>query len=192
MQELNTNYGLSLIKKLPSSINTVQYVSGELVLIVPHTLVFQLLTFLKLHTNSQYKVLADMTVIDYPEKEKRFEVVYNLLSVSFNSRIRVKTYVNEMTALPTASSIFSCANWLEREIWDMYGVYFTQHQDLRRILTDYGFEGHPLRKDFPLNGYISVRYDDVNKIVVCEPTELTQEFRTFNFQTPWSIPSRTV
>ena len=192
MQDLNTNYGLSLIKNLPSSINTVQYSSGELVIIVPHTLVYQVLTFLKYHTNSQYKVLADMTAIDYPEKEKRFEVVYNLLSVSFNSRIRVKTYVNEMTALPTASSIFSCANWLEREIWDMYGVYFTQHQDLRRILTDYGFEGHPLRKDFPLNGYISVRYDDVNKIVVCEPTELTQEFRTFNLQTPWSIPSRTV
>ena len=192
MQDLNTNYGLSLIKNLPSSINTVQYSSGELVIIVPHTLVYQVLTFLKYHTNSQYKVLADMTAIDYLKKEKRFEVVYNLLSVSFNSRIRVKTYVNEMTALPTASSIFSCANWLEREIWDMYGVYFTQHQDLRRILTDYGFEGHPLRKDFPLNGYISVRYDDVNKIVVCEPTELTQEFRTFNFQTPWSIPSRTV
>ena len=192
MQELNTNYGLSLIKKLPSSINTIQYSSGELILIVPHTLVFQVLTFLKSHTNSQYKVLADMTVIDYPEKEKRFEVVYNLLSISFNSRIRVKTYVNEMTALPTVSTIFLCANWLEREIWDMYGVYFTQHNDLRRILTDYGFEGHPLRKDFPLNGYISVRYDDVNKIVVCEPTELTQEFRTFNFQTPWSIPSRSV
>jgi len=192
MQDLNTNYGLSLIKKLPSSITTVQYASGELVIIVPHTLVYQVLTFLKLHTNSQYKILADMTVIDYPEKEKRFEVVYNLLSICFNSRIRVKTYVNEMTALPTVSSIFSCANWLEREIWDMYGVYFTQHNDLRRILTDYGFEGHPLRKDFPLNGYISVRYDDVNKIVVCEPTELTQEFRTFNFQTPWSIPSRNV
>jgi NADH dehydrogenase (ubiquinone) Fe-S protein 3 len=192
MQDLNTNYGLSLIKNLPSSINTVQYASGELVLVVPHTLVYQVLTYLKYHTNSQYKVLADMTVVDYPEKEKRFEVVYNLLSVAFNSRIRVKTYVNEMTALPTASSLFSCANWLEREIWDMYGVYFTQHQDLRRILTDYGFEGHPLRKDFPLNGYISVRYDDVNKLVVCEPTELTQEFRTFNFQTPWSIPSRMV
>ena len=190
MKNLNKNFGSSLIKKLPSSINTVQISNGELVIIVPHTLVFQVLSFLKLHTTTQYKVLADMTAIDYPEKEKRFEVVYNLLSVSFNSRIRVKTYVNEMTALPTVSSIFPCSNWLEREIWDMYGIYFTQHNDLRRILTDYGFEGHPLRKDFPLNGYISVRYDDVNKIVVCEPTELSQEFRTFNFQTPWSHISR--
>jgi NADH dehydrogenase (ubiquinone) Fe-S protein 3 len=192
MKNLNKNFGSSLIKKLPSSIITVQVTSGELILIVPHTLIYQVLSFLKLHTTSQYKILADMTAVDYPEKEKRFEVVYNLLSVSFNSRIRVKTYVNEMAALPTVSTLFPCANWLEREIWDMYGIYFTQHNDLRRILTDYGFEGHPLRKDFPLNGYISVRYDDVNKIVVCEPTELSQEFRTFNFQTPWSIPSRTV
>jgi NADH dehydrogenase (ubiquinone) Fe-S protein 3 len=186
MKNLNKNFGLSLIKKLPSSISTVQVNTGELVIIVPHTLVYQVLAFLKLHTSSQYKILADMTAVDYPEKEKRFEVVYNLLSVAFNSRIRVKTYVNEMTALPTVTSIYPCANWLEREIWDMYGIYFTQHNDLRRILTDYGFEGHPLRKDFPLNGYISVRYDDINKIVVCEPTELSQEFRTFNFQTPWS------
>jgi NADH/F420H2 dehydrogenase subunit C len=187
MKNLSSSFGLSLIKKLPSSINTVQHANEELVLIVPYTLVYQVLTFLKLHTNTQYKVLSDITVVDFPEKEKRFEVVYNLLSVSFNTRIRLKTYINEMAALPTVSTIFPCANWLEREIWDMYGVYFTQHNDLRRILTDYGFEGHPLRKDFPLNGYISVRYDDINKIVVCEPTELTQEFRTFNFQSPWNI-----
>mgnify|MGYP006117790613 CR=1 FL=1 len=190
MKNLNKNFLLSLIKKLPSTISTVQVSSGELVIIVPHTLVYQLLFFLKNHTTTQYKILADMTAVDFPEKEKRFEVVYNLLSISFNSRVRVKTYVNEMTALPTVCSIFPCANWLEREIWDMYGIYFTQHNDLRRILTDYGFEGHPLRKDFPLNGYISVRYDDINKIVVCEPTELTQEFRSFNFQTPWSNISR--
>lgn len=186
MKKLSKNYVLSLIKKLPSTINTVQVSSGELVIIVPHTLIYQVLSFLKYHTYTQYKILSDMTAIDFPEKEKRFELVYNLLSVSYNSRIRVKTYVNEMTALPTACTLYPCANWLEREIWDMYGIYFTQHQDLRRILTDYGFEGHPLRKDFPLNGYVSVRYDDINKIVVCEPTELTQEFRTFNFQTPWS------
>lgn len=187
MQRLAINFSESLIKKLPSSINTVQNKFGDITLIVPHTLLFQVVTFLKLHTTTQYKVLSDITVVDFPEKEKRFEVVYNFLSVSYNTRIRVKTFVNEMTALPTISSIFPCSNWLEREIWDMYGVYFTQHNDLRRILTDYGFEGHPLRKDFPLNGFVSVRYDDVNKLVVCEPTELTQEFRTFNFQTPWSL-----
>jgi NADH dehydrogenase (ubiquinone) Fe-S protein 3 len=186
MKNLSKNYVLSLVKKLPSTISTVQISSGELVIIVPHTMLFQVLCFLKYHTSTQYKVLSDMTAVDFPEKEKRFEVVYNLLSISFNSRIRVKTYVNEMTALPTMCGLYPCANWLEREIWDMYGIYFTQHQDLRRILTDYGFEGHPLSKDFPLNGYVSVRYDDINKIVVCEPTELTQEFRTFNFQTPWS------
>ena len=187
MEYLNKNYGLSLIEKLPSSILSVHFASGELSISVPHTLIYPCLSFLKLHTNTQYRSLMDMTVIDYPEKNIRFEVVYNLLSINYNSRIRVKTYVNEMTALPTISTIFSCADWLEREIWDMYGLYFTQHKDLRRILTDYGFEGHPLRKDFPLNGYISVRYDDLNKIVVCEPTELTQEFRTFNFQTPWNL-----
>ena len=187
-KNIYSKYGLSLIKKLPCSINTVNYSKGELSIIVPHNLIYQVLFFLKNHSTCQFKVLSDMTAVDFPEKNNRFEIVYNLLSVHYNVRLRVKTYVNEINSIPTAKNLFPCADWLEREIWDMFGVYFLYHTDLRRILTDYGFEGHPLRKDFPLTGYVSVRYDDVNKIVVCEPVELSQEFRTFNFTTPWNSP----
>ena len=148
------------------------------------------------HINFQYKLLTSVSGVDFLstqfDKNFRFAVVYDLLSLKFKNRLRLKVFLNEISTISSSCAVYYNANWWEREIWDMYGVYFTQHNDLRRILTDYGFEGHPLRKDFPLNGYISVRYDDVNKIVVCEPTELTQEFRTFNFQTPWSIPSRSV
>tara|TARA_B110000908_G_C10041708_1_gene352123 strand:+ start:75 stop:650 length:576 start_codon:yes stop_codon:yes gene_type:complete len=185
-KEIYTKYALSLIKKLPCSINTINYSKGELSIIVPYTLIYQTLFFLKNHTNCQFKVLADMTAVDYPEKTNRFELVYNLLSIKYNVRLRVKTFVNELNTVPTVSTLYPCANWLEREIWDMFGIYFLYHTDLRRILTDYGFEGHPLRKDFPLTGYVSVRYDDVNKLVVSEPVELSQEFRTFNFTTPWN------
>ena len=114
-----------------------------------------------------------------------FEVVYNLLSVQHNARIRVKTYTNELAPLDSSTSVFAGAVWYEREIWDMYGVYFAGHPDLRRILTDYGFEGHPLRKDFPLSGFVEVRYDEDSKRVVAEPIEMTQEFRRFEYSSPW-------
>jgi len=162
------------------------FASGELALIVPHTLFEKVIFFLKNHSLAQYKVLADMTAVDFPEKTKRFEVVVNLLSIRFNSRIRIKTFISEMTSLKSLIGVYKSSNWLEREIFDMYGIYFTQHPDLRRILTDYGFEGYPLRKDFPLNGYVSLRYDDIDKMVLCEKTELTQDFRTYNFQSPWN------
>jgi NADH-quinone oxidoreductase subunit C len=147
--------------------------------------IVEVLTFLRDHTNCLYKVLIDITAVDYPEKENRFEVVYLLLSVTTNSRLCVKIEVDELTSVPSVTPIYSAAGWLEREIWDLFGIFFSNHSDLRRILTDYGFEGHPLRKDFPLTGYTEVRYDDTEKRVVSEPVEVSQEFRTFDFQSPW-------
>nr|AML60630.1 NADH dehydrogenase subunit 9 [Moramonas marocensis] len=144
-----------------------------------------LFRFLKDDTSTQFKILCDLSAVDYPERNQRFEIVYQLLSVRYNTRLRVKTYVDEITPVPSLTSIYSCANWYEREVWDLYGVYFSDHPDLRRILTDYGFEGHPLRKDFPLSGYVEVRYDDEEKRVLTEPLELTQEFRYFDFISPW-------
>ena len=140
--------------------------------------------------NSQFEILIDLTAVDFPENDKRFEVVYMLLSLKYNTRIRVKTHVNEMTSLDSVSSLYSSANWVEREAWDMFGIFFKNHPDLRRLLTDYGFDGHPLRKDFPLNGYTAVRYDDTLKIVLYEGTELAQEYRNFDFLSPWNTINR--
>lgn len=144
-----------------------------------------LLTFIRDDARCQFKQLIDLTAVDYPEHEKRFEVVYNLLSVRYNNRIVVKVNVAEGVLVPTVTGVFSCANWYEREVWDMYGVYFSEHPDLRRILSDYGFSGHPQRKDFPLSGYVQVKYDEERKRVVYEPVKLDQEFRTFDFESPW-------
>jgi len=144
-----------------------------------------LLTFLKNHTNGQYDMLVDITAVDYPEREKRFEVVYLLMSVKYNSRMVIKLSVDEITPVPSVEGIFPNAGWYERETWDMFGIFFQENQDLRRILTDYGFEGYPLRKDFPLSGFVEVRYDDTQRRVVVEPLEMTQEFRLFDFSSPW-------
>ncbi|MBY0430201.1 MAG: NADH-quinone oxidoreductase subunit C, partial [Rhodospirillales bacterium] len=135
-----------------------------------------------------FKQLMDLCGIDYPQREQRFEVVYHLLSMKHNQRIRVKAPTDEDTPVPSVTGVFSAANWFEREAWDMYGIFFADHPDLRRLLTDYGFEGHPLRKDFPLTGYVEVRYDDEQKRVVYEPVKLTQDFRTFDFLSPWEGP----
>lgn len=131
------------------------------------------------NTAAEFTQCSTVTAADYPTRDKRFEVVYNLLSVRHNSRIRVKTYADETSAVPSITSLFDGANWYEREVYDLYGVYFTGHPDLRRIMTDYGFEGHPLRKDFPLTGYTEIRYDEEKKRIVTEPLELTQAFRNF-------------
>jgi len=130
-------------------------------------------------------MLIDICGVDYPEKEARFEVVYNLLSIKYNSRIRVKVAVDELTPIDSVTSIYNSAGWYEREVWDLYGVFFSNHPDLRRILTDYGFDGHPLRRDFPLTGHTEVRYDEAEKRIVTEPVELAQEFRVFDFASPW-------
>jgi NADH dehydrogenase (ubiquinone) Fe-S protein 3 len=146
---------------------------------------FPLLCFLKWHTPTRVQVLIDICGVDYPSRKRRFEVVYNLLSTRYNSRIRVQTSADEVTRISSVVSLFPSAGWWEREIWDMFGLSFINHPDLRRILTDYGFEGHPLRKDLPLSGYVEVRYDDPEKRVVSEPIEMTQEFRYFDFASPW-------
>jgi NADH-quinone oxidoreductase subunit C len=132
-----------------------------------------------------YEQLMDLCGLDWPERAQRFEVVYNLLSLSRNQRIRVVTEIAEGGAVPSVSALWPCATWYEREAWDMYGIVFDGQTDLRRILTDYGFEGHPLRKDFPLTGYVELRYDDERKQVVYEPVKLTQDYRNFDFLSPW-------
>jgi len=158
---------------------------GELMVTTDASAVIKLLTFLRDDQNCQFKQLVDVTAVDHPDREARFTVVYNLLSLRHNQRVRVKTAVAEGAALASVTGVFSSANWLEREVWDLFGIAFSGHPDLRRILTDYGFEGHPLRKDFPLTGHVEVRYDEDQKRVVYEPVKLTQEFRSFDFMSPW-------
>lgn len=140
------------------------------------------LLFLRDSTISQYKVLSAISIVDYPERHNRFEVVYELLSININNRFRIKTYVNENTILASIVSLYPCASWWEREGWDLFGVLFSGHPDLRRILSDYGFEGHPLRKDFPLSGYVDLRYDDSVKRVVVETITVDQSFRVFDYK----------
>jgi NADH-quinone oxidoreductase subunit C len=157
----------------------------ELTLDVERDRIVDVLTFLRDDPGCQFEVLIDICGVDWPAREKRFDVVYHLLSPRLNQRIRVKLETDETTPVASAVEVFSAANWFEREAYDMYGILFSGHPDLRRILTDYGFQGHPLRKDFPLTGYVEVRYDDEQKRVVYEPVELTQEFRSFDFESPW-------
>eukprot|EP00048_Salpingoeca_helianthica_P014922 m.224238 g.224238 ORF g.224238 m.224238 type:complete len:237 (-) comp16426_c0_seq1:30-740(-) len=172
---------------LPKFIQAAQVSGcGELELLIAPSGIVPVLTFLRDHTAAQYKCLIDITAIDVLSRKNRFEVIYNLLSVTNNSRVRVKTYTDELTPIESAVPVFSGANWFEREVWDLYGVYFQNHPDLRRILTDYGFEGHPFRKDFPLSGYVEVRYDEEKRRVVAEPLELAQEFRKFELNSPWN------
>ena len=187
---LKLNFGNYLVSCLPHYINTVLLDFNDLTIVVSSRYIYKVLSFLKNDLNSQFEILIDLTAVDFPENDKRFEVVYMLLSWKYNTRIRVKTHVNEMTSLDSVSSIYLSANWIEREVWDMFGICFKNHPDLRRLLTDYGFDGHPLRKDFPLNGYTSVRYDDTQKIVLYESTELAQEYRNFDFLSPWNTINR--
>lgn len=151
----------------------------ELTIYIPPSGVVPVFTFLKYHTAAEYTQVSDITAVDYPTRDQRFEVVYNLLSVRHNSRIRVKTYADEATPVPSICDLYDGANWYEREVYDMFGVFFVGHPDLRRIMTDYGFDGHPLRKDFPLTGYTEIRFDEEKKRIVVEPLELTQAFRNF-------------
>ena len=158
---------------------------GELSIEINRDDVLKVIKFLRDDVNCQFLTLLDVCGVDYPEDEERFEIVYHMLSMIHNNRIRIKLRTDEDTPVASVTSLFSSANWWEREIWDLFGVAFIDHPDLRRILTDYGFEGHPLRKDFPLTGYVEVRYDDAQKRIVYEPVKLTQEFRSFDFLSPW-------
>lgn len=181
-----TDFGQYVAECMPKFVQKVQITAGdELEILIAPSGVVPVLSFLKNHHNGQFGSLVDIAGLDMPTRQYRFEIVYNLLSFRFNSRIRVKTYTDELTPIESVNDIFKAANWNEREIWDMFGVYFTNHPDLRRILTDYGFEGHPLRKDFPLSGYVECRYDDELRRVVQEPVELAQEFRKFDLAAPW-------
>ena len=141
--------------------------------------------FLKTNSKCRFRQLIDITAVDFPEKEKRFKLVYLLLSHENNLRIVINTQIDEKTLVPSITKIFPSANWMEREVFDMYGISFQDHPDLRRILTDYGFEGHPLRKDFPLTGHTEVRYSEIEKKVISEPVKLDQEYRNFDFESPW-------
>ena len=158
---------------------------GQLNLLTTRASLIKVLTLLRDDQNCQFKQLMDITAVDRPEQPDRLELVYNLLSLKLNQRIRVKLTTDERSPVDSVAGVFSSAIWLEREAWDMFGVFFAGHPDLRRILTDYGFEGHPLRKDFPLTGFKEVRYDEQQKRVVYEPVKLQQEFRHFDFLSPW-------
>jgi len=158
---------------------------GELTLFVDAAQIVHVLKLLRDDGRCRFEVLIDICGVDWPAREKRFDVVYHLLSPRLNQRIRVKIEADEETPVASAVEVFPAANWFEREAYDMYGILFAGHPDLRRLLTDYGFQGHPLRKDFPLSGYVEVRYDDGQKRVVYEPVRLTQEFRGFDFESPW-------
>jgi len=181
------NFAKSLILLVPRWIQSYSFQNGEMVFVIHPEYLVPFFYFLRDHTNTQFKMLLDITAVDYPSRNARFEVVYNLLSLQYNSRIRIKTCVDEITPVDSIVEVYASANWWERETWDMFGIFFVKHPDLRRILTDYGFQGHPLRKDFPLSGYVEVRYDDSEKRVITEPIEMTQEFRYFDFASPWEL-----
>ena len=158
---------------------------GDIVLRTGISGVINVLVSLRDDRHAAFNQLSDLTAVDYPERPERFEMVYQLLSMRNNMRLRILVAVGEGQAVPSATAVYSAANWAEREAWDMFGIFFAGHPDLRRLLTDYGFEGHPLRKDFPLTGHVEVRYDDTQRRVVNEPVSLVQEFRDFDFLSPW-------
>ena len=159
--------------------------NGELVVRCSVENLIEVLTNLRDDDDLAFTQLTDLTAVDYPNRPYRFEMVYQLISITQNQRLRVLVAVEEGAVVPSVISIFNAANWAEREVWDMFGIFFSGHPDLRRLLTDYGFEGHPLRKDFPLTGYVEVRYDDTQRRVVYEPVHLVQEYRDFDFLSPW-------
>jgi NADH-quinone oxidoreductase subunit C len=177
-----------LEQRLAGGFDDIAISYGELTLVVPADRLIATLTFLRDDDQCQFVSFIDICGVDYPSRAQRFDVVYHLMSPRRNLRIRIKVRTDEMTPVPSAVSVYPGAEWYEREAYDMYGILFTGHPDLRRILTDYGFDGHPLRKDFPLTGYVEVRYDDELKRVVYQPVELRQEFRNFDFLSPWEGP----
>ncbi|CAO3352039.1 NADH-quinone oxidoreductase subunit C [Azospirillum palustre] len=171
--------------KIGGDVLKVEVKLGELMVTVKRPAILAVLTALRDDPATRFEQLTDITAVDYPDRAERFEVVYQLLSYTHNRRMRVKLATDEDTPVPSAVAVFSAANWFEREAWDLFGIFFENHPDLRRILTDYGFEGHPFRKDFPLTGYVEARYDEDQKRVIYEPVRLTQDFRAFDFLSPW-------
>ena len=185
MNQALIDLGDYIVTKIPDLAASPTVAHDELTVSAAPDSLVRLLTFLRDDSECQFKQLVDICGVDWPEREPRFDVVYHLLSHRQNHRIRVKVQTDATAPVPSATDLFSAAGWYEREVWDLYGLFFDGHPDLRRLLTDYGFEGHPLRKDFPLTGYVEVRYDEEQKRVVYEPIKLTQEFRSFDFMSPW-------
>ena len=185
MDDKLQNLAEHLSAALPGVISASEIRHGELSCRVERNELVRALAFLRDDPKCRFTVLADICGVDYPDRPRRFDVVYNLLSMSLNQRIRLKVETDEEEPVPSATELFSSAGWWEREAWDLFGIYFSDNADLRRILTDYGFDGHPLRKDFPLTGYVELKYDDEQKRVVYEPVRLKQEFRSFDFLSPW-------
>jgi NADH-quinone oxidoreductase subunit C len=177
--------GETIAKALPGAVTGAKVAYGELTLEAEASQIIQVLTHLRDDAACLFWNIIDVAGVDYPGRAKRFDVVYHLLSPRHNQRIRVKVQTDETTPVPSATGVFPGVLWFERETYDLYGVLFTGHPDLRRLLTDYGFDGHPLRKDFPTTGFVEVRYDDEAKRVVYEPVRLPQEFRQFDFLSPW-------
>ena len=171
--------------ELTTKINSTNIKHGQLYIDIDKEDLLDVVLFLKTNKDTKFRQLIDITVVDYPESAKRFKVVYLFLSHEFNHRLVLNYLINENEIIPSLTSVFPSANWMEREVFDMYGVNFKDHPDLRRILTDYGFEGHPLRKDFPLTGHTEVRYSEDEKKVVMEPVKLEQNFRNFDYESPW-------
>jgi NADH-quinone oxidoreductase subunit C len=185
MEETLKELGHTIAASLPEAIEDWSVANGELTIIVSAHTIVDTLRFLHDDTNCNFTCLMDICGVDWPGREPRFDVVYHLLSPTQNMRIRVKLKIDDVKQVPSATVIHPGANWFEREAYDMYGILFSGHPDLRRILTDYGFDGHPLRKDFPLTGFVEVRYDDQLKRIVYEPVKLDQEYRNFDFLSPW-------
>ena len=179
------NLGQAIRSALPGAVTGHEVRHAELTLTANAADIVRLVTFLRDDPACQFVNLTDITAVDWPSRERRFDVVYHFLSPRLNQRIRVKVATDEATPVPSIVSVFKGADWFEREAYDLYGVLFTGNPDLRRILTDYGFEGHPLRKDFPLTGFVEVRWDDEEKRVRYDKVALAQEFRTFDFLSPW-------
>jgi len=171
--------------ELTTKIKDTKIKHGQIYISINHNDLLETMSLLKTNINTKFRQLIDITAVDYPENEKRFKLIYLLLSHELNQRIVLNYFIGENQKISSITKIFPSANWMEREIFDMYGIKFSDHPDLRRILTDYGFEGHPLRKDFPLTGFTEVRYSEDKKKVISEPVKLEQNYRNFDFESPW-------
>ena len=184
-----TSFQNNLSGTLRESVLSIKEEHSHIIFDIQPNALLDVVAYLKSKKGFSFNTLVDITAIDFPAKEKRFQLFYHFLSMTENKRCKIVTEVSDNEAISSVTSLFECANWFEREIFDLFGIKFSSHPDLRRILTDYGFEGHPLRKDFPTTGFLEVRYDEVEKRVVYEPTSLTQGYRDFDFLSPWDNPN---
>ena len=184
-----TSFQNNLNDTLRDSVLSIKEEHGHIIFDIIPSAIVEVVTYLRSKKGFSFTTLIDITAIDFPAKEKRFQLIYHFLSMAENRRCKITMAVSDQETVNSVTPVFECANWFEREIFDLFGITFSSHPDLRRILTDYGFEGHPLRKDFPTTGFLEVRYDEVEKRVVYEPTSLTQGYRDFDFLSPWDNPN---